>query len=173
MNGVDDRLANFCRIAEAHFAFCRMDVHIHVSRVESNGQEGDRVLPFHEGGVVTLSQRVGDDPALNGTAIYKYELLAAGLPAYPSSTNPASHVYVSPIRNHFEQFFHKLGVVKVPNPIADRTRDWQLQQKPVVAHKGEANRRMRKGMQKKLVFDVSRFCRLGPQKFSACRHIEK
>jgi len=87
LNAADDRFTHRSRIAETHFAFCRVNVYIDCGWIEIEKKKRDRILPSHERGVVAFPDSGSDDAALDGAGIYKNELLRARLPAQAGLTD--------------------------------------------------------------------------------------
>src|SRR5204862_897755 len=71
----DNCLANSGRITKTNFAFCRVYIHIHLTRVELNEQERNRKLSAHQSGMITFAQSRGENAALDRAAVNEDELL--------------------------------------------------------------------------------------------------
>ncbi len=60
-----------------HLTLGRMNVNVHIRRVEFNEQAADRVAAFHQGGVVAFEQGEIEASVLDGAAIDKEVLVFA------------------------------------------------------------------------------------------------
>ena len=81
LNAANDRFTHAIRIAETHFAFCRVHVYVHRRGIKLKKEERNRVLSFHKGGVVAFANSPGEQTAFNRTTVHEHELLSAGLSA--------------------------------------------------------------------------------------------
>src|SRR6266496_3018933 len=79
----NDRFANSARIAKPHFTFCRVNIYINSRWIQLQKNERDRILPFHESGMVAFTHSGSDKAAFDRAAVYKDELLRPCLPAQP------------------------------------------------------------------------------------------
>src|SRR5437588_9017617 len=89
---MNNRLPNSDRVTKTHFAFCRVNIYINTRRIDLEKKERDRILPFHESGMVPFTDSGSDKAAFNRATIYKQELLRPGLAAQAGlpdkATNP-------------------------------------------------------------------------------------
>jgi hypothetical protein len=149
-------------------------IHIDLTRVDLNEQERNRKLSAHESGVITFAQGRGENAAVDRASVNEDELLRPRLPAYPGAPDPPPNLdATASARGNFQQIVEKLGAIDIADPVAQRGHNWQLQRDFIFAHQTEANCRMSQSLQKKLMFDISRFRRFGAEKFSPCWHIVK
>src|SRR5205807_8930590 len=86
-NRTDDRFANSIRIAKAHFSFRGMHVHVDRAGIQFNKKKCDRVLYFHQRGLVAFAHRLGDNRTFDRAAIHKNELLRTTLATQSSLTD--------------------------------------------------------------------------------------
>jgi len=77
---MDDRLPDCSGITETHFALCRVNVYIDGGWIEIEENKRDRILSFHERGVIAFADSRGNNPAFDRAAVYKDELLRPRLP---------------------------------------------------------------------------------------------
>ena len=68
-------------IAKTYLTFCRVNVYVDCGWVEIDKKERDRVLPFHERGVIAFADTVRNEAAFDSAAVHKNELLSARLAA--------------------------------------------------------------------------------------------
>ena len=78
---MDDRFAHSSHIPKTDFTLCRVNVYIDGAWIEIEEKKRNRILPFHQGGVITFADGGGYEAALDRTAVHKNELLRASLPA--------------------------------------------------------------------------------------------
>jgi len=58
-----------------------MHIDVHRAGIEFEKKESDRILSFHQRGVITFAHRRRDDRTFNRASVHKNELLRARLPA--------------------------------------------------------------------------------------------
>jgi hypothetical protein len=68
-----------------------MHIHIEGMRIHLDEQEGDRMLPLHQGGVIALAQAVRDAGAFDGTAVQIRGLHLAIRAAHAWTADVAGH----------------------------------------------------------------------------------
>src|SRR5437667_12880980 len=90
LNTANDLFANSARIAKAYFAFCRVNIYINSRWIHLQKDERDRILPFHESGMVTFAHSGSDKIALDRAAVYKDKLLRLCLAAQTCLSNKAT-----------------------------------------------------------------------------------
>ena len=76
-DGLRDKFSDFEFAMELHFAFGRMNVHVHRRRIDFLKQTTNRVTAFHQRIVITLDECVIDAAIFDGPAIDKNELAFA------------------------------------------------------------------------------------------------
>ena len=59
-----------------------MNIYIDTRRIELEKKKRNRILPFHESGMVAFTDSGSDKAAFNRAAVYKKELLRSGLAAH-------------------------------------------------------------------------------------------
>jgi hypothetical protein len=108
--------------------------------------------------VVTFTNSPGDKTAFDRASVYKDELLAPVLPTHTGLTDKTIDPdFIGRSVFHLEQALQELDAVKVANAVPERCGTWQLEQRAIVAHEGEADVGMTDRLQMNLVFDVSTF----------------
>src|SRR6266508_6178877 len=95
LNGMNDGFPDCCRIAKTHFAFCRVNIYIDSCGIEFQKEKGNRILAFHQSGMITLADSCCEKPAFNGTAVYKNELLRPGLSTQSCLTYKSTYANIS------------------------------------------------------------------------------
>src|SRR6516162_5736372 len=71
LNALNDCFTHSARVTKTHFALCGMNIYIDTRRVELEKEERNRVLPFHESGMVAFADCSGDKAAFNRATVYK------------------------------------------------------------------------------------------------------
>ena len=69
LDASNDRVADIVWITETDFAFRWMDIYIDQRRVEIEKQKRDRILPFHQRGVITLAHSCSDEGVFDGAPV--------------------------------------------------------------------------------------------------------
>ena len=72
-----------------------MNVHIDGSGVEIEKKKGDRILPFHQRGVIAFANGAGNQAAVNGATVHENELLRSRLSAQPRLSDEAANLNFS------------------------------------------------------------------------------
>jgi hypothetical protein len=78
---VDNRFTDFRWIAKTDFTLCRVNVYIDGARIEIEEKKRNRILSFHEGGVIAFADGSSNEAAFDRTAVHKNEQLCTRLPA--------------------------------------------------------------------------------------------
>src|ERR1043166_28593 len=90
LNALNDCFTHSGRVTKTYFALCRVNIYIDTRRIDLEKKEGNRVLPFHESGMVAFADSGSDEAAFNRAAAYKNELLRSGLATQTGLSNKAA-----------------------------------------------------------------------------------
>src|SRR6516162_4558985 len=90
LNTTNDLFANSARIAKAYFAFCRVNIYIDSRWIQLQKDERNRIVPFHESGMVTFTHSGSDKATFDRATVYKDELLRLCLAAQTCLPNKAT-----------------------------------------------------------------------------------
>src|SRR5689334_16065648 len=88
-----DESAHGAFVAELHFAFCGMNVHIHRGRIDFQKQATDRKTSLHERSVIAFKQRVID------AAVFDWPLIDEDMLLLARGTRHARRAYQTPKTN--------------------------------------------------------------------------
>src|SRR5437667_1478139 len=112
LNVANHRLAHAVGIAKTHLALCRVHIYIHSAGIELNKKKRNWVLPFHESSVIAFADRPGNKSVFDRPAVYKHELLAAGLPAETCLTDKTTDSnFGGRSAGHFDQPLQQFDAV--------------------------------------------------------------
>src|SRR5690349_16969641 len=98
-----------------------MDIHVYSARIQRKKKKGNRVLSFHQSGVVAFAYGPGDKTTFDRPSVYEHELLTPVLPAKPCLTDETGNPdFARGSAINFDKALQQFVAIQVPNTITER-----------------------------------------------------
>ena len=160
----------YLRLApKAHFAFGRVDVHIHRRRITFKKYKRERVATFWQRLVVALDQRVIERAAIDRPLVHKHDHLVPGRTSHAGPADQPMQAHPLPRRVDRHQRIGGLPTKNFRNALGEGRTLWRTKYRATVFDQCERRARAREGVEPHALHNVRRLGLIGLEELAASR----
>ena len=168
-HGANHEPAHLRLAPKAHFAFGRVDVHIHRRRITFKKYKRERVAPFRQRLMVALDQRVIERAAVDRPLIHKHDHLVPGRTSHAGPADQPMQAHPLPRRVDRHQRIGGLPTKNFRDALGERRALWRTKHRATVFDQRKRRARAREGVEPHALHNVRRLGLIGLEELAASR----
>jgi hypothetical protein len=174
LDGANDCILNAKSVVKPHLTLRWMNINVNGCGLRFDEKESNRILPFHQGGVIAFPQGTGDDGGFDRATIEEAKLLATIAPAHPGRADkpPNPDIFVL-MRCYLKKTASEINAYEATDSFAKIACRGQLERKAVVTNQRKTDVLVSDRLRFDHLFDVGELGVFGSEKFAAGRKIIK